>query len=221
MPSADRPHAVIGPGGSGRDRPRTRALARPPLSALYADQPGRHLSRLPRRQLPDSSVPPPHRPRSPLGAVGLLSATHPPPLLVCPLCPALYRSVCGGAPVRAPPAVLPPRSSPLCPPPPLTRSLPRAGMAITRWRASFIAPPRRRIPPDRQSRPSALGADEIAARKGQGQYKLVLVDLDRRVVIEQLPDRRKETPGRLSAHLVGGGTRGGGRSGGRLLGGVS
>jgi len=44
-----------------------------------------------------------------------------------------------------------------------------------------------------------LGIDEIAARKGHGHYKLVLVDLDRRVVIEQLPDRRKET---LSAYLL-------------------
>jgi transposase len=43
-----------------------------------------------------------------------------------------------------------------------------------------------------------LGIDEIAARKGHGHYKLVLVDLDRRVVIEQLPDRRKET---LTAYL--------------------
>lgn len=43
-----------------------------------------------------------------------------------------------------------------------------------------------------------LGIDEIAARKGHGHYKLVLVDLDRRGVIEQLPDRRKET---LAAYL--------------------
>lgn len=38
-----------------------------------------------------------------------------------------------------------------------------------------------------------LGIDEIAARKGHGHFKLVLVDLDRHQVIEQLVDRRKET----------------------------
>ena len=38
-----------------------------------------------------------------------------------------------------------------------------------------------------------LGIDEIAARKGQGQYRLVLVDLDRGRVIEQLADRQKAT----------------------------
>jgi len=38
-----------------------------------------------------------------------------------------------------------------------------------------------------------LGSDEIAARKGQGHYKLVLVDLDTHQVLEQLADRAKAT----------------------------
>jgi len=38
-----------------------------------------------------------------------------------------------------------------------------------------------------------LGLDEIAARKGHGHFKLVLVDLDGGRVIEQLPDRDKAT----------------------------
>jgi transposase len=38
-----------------------------------------------------------------------------------------------------------------------------------------------------------LGLDEIAAHKGHGQYKLVLSDLDRHAVIEQLANRDKET----------------------------
>jgi transposase len=38
-----------------------------------------------------------------------------------------------------------------------------------------------------------VGLDEIAARKGRGQYKLVVVDLDAGAVLEQLADRRKET----------------------------
>jgi transposase len=59
--------------------------------------------------------------------------------------------------------------------------------------AQTAHPPR---PPAQRVR--RLGIDEIAARKGHGPYKLVLVDLDRRVVIEQLPDRRKET---LAAYL--------------------
>jgi len=44
-----------------------------------------------------------------------------------------------------------------------------------------------------------LGIDEIAARKGHGQYRLVLVDLDERRVIEQLADRSKAT---LRAYLL-------------------
>jgi transposase len=44
-------------------------------------------------------------------------------------------------------------------------------------------PPRQRI--------TRLGIDEIAARKGHGHYKLVLVDLDTQQVFEQLPDRDK------------------------------
>ena len=38
-----------------------------------------------------------------------------------------------------------------------------------------------------------LGIDEIAARKGHGQFRLVLVDLDSHAVVEQLPDRTQET----------------------------
>ena len=38
-----------------------------------------------------------------------------------------------------------------------------------------------------------LGLDEIAARKGHGHYKLVLVDLDTHQVINQLPARDKAT----------------------------
>ena len=44
-----------------------------------------------------------------------------------------------------------------------------------------------------------LGIDEIAARKGHGHYKLVLSDLDRHQVIEQLADRDKAT---LRQYLV-------------------
>jgi transposase len=46
-------------------------------------------------------------------------------------------------------------------------------------------PPARRI--------TRLGLDEIAARKGHGHYKLVLVDLDTHQVVEQLADRDKAT----------------------------
>ena len=44
-----------------------------------------------------------------------------------------------------------------------------------------------------------LGLDEIAARKGRRDFKLVVVDLDRGAVVEQLADRRKET---LRAYLL-------------------
>jgi transposase len=46
-------------------------------------------------------------------------------------------------------------------------------------------PPARRI--------TRVGIDEIAARKGHGHYKLVLVDLETHQVFEQLPDRDKAT----------------------------
>jgi transposase len=52
-------------------------------------------------------------------------------------------------------------------------------------------PPQRRI--------TRLGLDEIAARKGHGHYKLVLVDLETHQVFEQLPDRDKAT---LRAYLA-------------------
>ncbi len=38
-----------------------------------------------------------------------------------------------------------------------------------------------------------LGVDEIANRKGQGDYRLVLTDLNRRQLLDILPDRRKES----------------------------
>lgn len=38
-----------------------------------------------------------------------------------------------------------------------------------------------------------LGIDEISNRKGHGDYVLVLTDLERRVVLDILPDRRKST----------------------------
>jgi transposase len=38
-----------------------------------------------------------------------------------------------------------------------------------------------------------LGVDEISPRKGHKQYALVLSDLERRVVIAVLPNRRKDT----------------------------
>ncbi len=38
-----------------------------------------------------------------------------------------------------------------------------------------------------------LGIDEISKRKGQGNYILVLTDLDRRIILDILPDRNKET----------------------------
>jgi transposase len=41
--------------------------------------------------------------------------------------------------------------------------------------------------------PQILGVDEIANRKGHKQYLLVISDLQRRCVIEVLPDRLKET----------------------------
>ncbi len=37
-----------------------------------------------------------------------------------------------------------------------------------------------------------IGIDEIALRKGQGNYIVVLVDLDRRVPIGFAPSRRQE-----------------------------
>src|SRR5919205_668269 len=44
-----------------------------------------------------------------------------------------------------------------------------------------------------------LGIDEIALKKGHGQYVLVLSDLDQGCVITVLPDRTKET---LEAYLA-------------------
>ena len=38
-----------------------------------------------------------------------------------------------------------------------------------------------------------LGIDEMSNRKGQGNYILVLTDLERRIVLDILPDRQKET----------------------------
>lgn len=38
-----------------------------------------------------------------------------------------------------------------------------------------------------------LGIDELSNRKGQGDYILVLTDLERRIVLDILPDRQKET----------------------------
>lgn len=38
-----------------------------------------------------------------------------------------------------------------------------------------------------------LGIDEISNRKGQGDYLLVLTDLERRIVLDILPDRQKAT----------------------------
>lgn len=38
-----------------------------------------------------------------------------------------------------------------------------------------------------------LGIDEISKHKGQGNYVLVLTDLDQRLVLDILPDRQKET----------------------------
>lgn len=38
-----------------------------------------------------------------------------------------------------------------------------------------------------------LGIDEISLRKGQGNYVLVLTDLEKRIVLDILPDRRKES----------------------------
>ncbi len=38
-----------------------------------------------------------------------------------------------------------------------------------------------------------LGIDEISKHKGQGNYILVLTDLERRIVLDILPDRNKET----------------------------
>ena len=38
-----------------------------------------------------------------------------------------------------------------------------------------------------------LGIDEIANRKGQGDYKLVLTDLERRILLDVLLDRNKQT----------------------------
>lgn len=38
-----------------------------------------------------------------------------------------------------------------------------------------------------------LGIDEISNKKGQGNYVLVLTDLDRRILLDILPDRTKET----------------------------
>jgi transposase len=47
------------------------------------------------------------------------------------------------------------------------------------------APPQRRV--------WALGVDEISLRKGHKQYALVLSDLERRCVIDVLPNRQKDT----------------------------
>ncbi len=38
-----------------------------------------------------------------------------------------------------------------------------------------------------------LGIDEISRRKGQGKYVLVLTDLERRILLDILPDRKKQT----------------------------
>ena len=38
-----------------------------------------------------------------------------------------------------------------------------------------------------------LGVDEIANRKGQGDYVLVLTDLQRRILLDVLPDRKQQT----------------------------
>ena len=38
-----------------------------------------------------------------------------------------------------------------------------------------------------------LGIDELSNRKGQGNYILILTDLERRIVLDILPDRQKET----------------------------
>ncbi len=38
-----------------------------------------------------------------------------------------------------------------------------------------------------------LGIDEISKHKGQGNYVLVLTDLEKRIVLDILPDRLKDT----------------------------
>jgi transposase len=45
----------------------------------------------------------------------------------------------------------------------------------------------------------ALGVDEIAARKGRGDFKLVIVNLDTGAVLDQLPARDKQTVRRYFA----------------------
>jgi len=54
----------------------------------------------------------------------------------------------------------------------------------------------------RRCRVRVLGVDEISVRKGHKQYTLVLSDLERRAVIEVLPDRQKDTLDKWLDHLT-------------------
>lgn len=52
--------------------------------------------------------------------------------------------------------------------------------------------------PERYSKVRKLGIDEIAHRKGKGDYACVLTDLERGIQLDVLPNRKKET---LKAHF--------------------